>query len=579
LESLELRAMLDGTPMLPDLIPLADEAQGYMYDWSVSAVGGGRTRLFLTTATANTGLGPLELYGATANPDGTQDVMQRVFQSDGTHVDTLAGEFVYHPEHDHIHFEGYAEYNLRAMTEDQGVGDIVATGGKTSFCLIDLDDYDLDLPGAPSNSRYNSCGNRQGLSVGWEDIYHSSLPDQWIDVTDVAEGDYWLEVVVDPDNHIQELDDTNNVVRIPIELRAPEPLEADAYEPNNTANTASVLGAGSQQIEQLSIHEPDDDDWFAWEASEAGEVTITTHFRHSDGDVDLFVYDAARRLLDSSEGVENMEQVTLDLDANEKILIKVIGYSDATNPRYSLSIDAGEELILPDDFEPNDSLAEPAHLEPVSQTLTDLTFHSAMDEDYFRWTAPGPGTLRVTATIGAGGGELDLRMYNLLQQEVGHAMAGENAAVITLDQTPAGTLLYFSLTGAHGHAVPAYSLQINFVPRLPGDADGDGAVDLEDLNLVRNNFGATGENVPGDANFDGVVDLEDLNAVRNHFGDGQPGGAPTSTVRVSTANLNPARAASTLDVLSRIALSPSRPRRVLPGAMGVGGEPARYGLE
>jgi len=50
---------------------------------------------------------------------------------------------------------------------------------------------------------------------------------------------------------------------------------------------------------------------------------------------------------------------------------------------------------------------------------------------------------------------------------------------------------------------------------VPGDTNGDGVVDLADLNNVRNHFGGTGL---GDTNADGIVDLEDLNAVRNHFG-------------------------------------------------------------
>ncbi len=57
----------------------------------------------------------------------------------------------------------------------------------------------------------------------------------------------------------------------------------------------------------------------------------------------------------------------------------------------------------------------------------------------------------------------------------------------------------------------------------PGDTNGDGLVDLDDLNAVRNNFGVTGTpgSTPGDAfPFDGVVDLDDLNGVRNNFGAG-----------------------------------------------------------
>jgi hypothetical protein len=56
---------------------------------------------------------------------------------------------------------------------------------------------------------------------------------------------------------------------------------------------------------------------------------------------------------------------------------------------------------------------------------------------------------------------------------------------------------------------------------LNGDTNGDGKVDLEDLNAVRNNFGNSGQagSTPGDAYpFNGIVDLEDLNAVRNNFG-------------------------------------------------------------
>jgi hypothetical protein len=72
---------------------------------------------------------------------------------------------------------------------------------------------------------------------------------------------------------------------------------------------------------------------------------------------------------------------------------------------------------------------------------------------------------------------------------------------------------------------PTLELDVTLLPEsTPGDTNGDGAVDLEDLNNVRNHFGETGDNVIGDANANGVVDLEDLNAVRNNFGAG-PGAA------------------------------------------------------
>ena len=56
-----------------------------------------------------------------------------------------------------------------------------------------------------------------------------------------------------------------------------------------------------------------------------------------------------------------------------------------------------------------------------------------------------------------------------------------------------------------------------------GDTDGDGDVDLDDLNNVRNNFGGEGS---GDTDGDNDVDLDDLNNVRNNFGAGPANAVP-----------------------------------------------------
>lgn len=57
---------------------------------------------------------------------------------------------------------------------------------------------------------------------------------------------------------------------------------------------------------------------------------------------------------------------------------------------------------------------------------------------------------------------------------------------------------------------------VAFAPSCPGDVNGDGSVDLADLNLVLANFGSATNN--GDANGDGQVDLADLNLVLANFG-------------------------------------------------------------
>lgn len=62
--------------------------------------------------------------------------------------------------------------------------------------------------------------------------------------------------------------------------------------------------------------------------------------------------------------------------------------------------------------------------------------------------------------------------------------------------------------------------------RIPGDMDFNGYVDLDDLNVVRDWFGAEGEGLAGDMDRNGYVDLVDLNIVRDWFGAAVPLVAP-----------------------------------------------------
>ncbi|HUO08008.1 MAG TPA: glycosyl hydrolase family 28 protein [Phycisphaerae bacterium] len=76
-----------------------------------------------------------------------------------------------------------------------------------------------------------------------------------------------------------------------------------------------------------------------------------------------------------------------------------------------------------------------------------------------------------------------------------------------------------------------------------GDANGDGTVDLTDLSIVLNNFGAT-TSARSRGNFDGAatINLTDLSAVLNHFGTayvngGLAPGAPTAAGAMSAISV------------------------------------------
>ncbi|MBL8951968.1 MAG: proprotein convertase P-domain-containing protein [Myxococcaceae bacterium] len=135
--------------------------------------------------------------------------------SGGRHVCTVTGNpelgrgFEYNSAHRHIHFRSFAQYRLLTPT-----GAIAAQGHKQSFCLMDM----LDVtPG--SCSRKFGCGN-QGISAGCADLYSAFLPCGFVDVTGVPGGDYQLEVVMDPEDIINESNEVNN--RVLVNVRVPE---------------------------------------------------------------------------------------------------------------------------------------------------------------------------------------------------------------------------------------------------------------------------------------------------------------------------------------------------------------------
>jgi len=169
------------------------------------------TALRFATISSNTGEGPFELRVGDPRPGGdglVYDAFQRIYNTNGGFRDVLVGTLSYHSGHNHIHFDGYADYILKPLSSP-GASD--RTSAKTSFCIMDTTKVDPRLPGAPKKPVYSTCSpDVQGMSIGWGDRYGPTLIGQSIDLTNLQDGLFELTIKIDPQNRLVEISDADN---------------------------------------------------------------------------------------------------------------------------------------------------------------------------------------------------------------------------------------------------------------------------------------------------------------------------------------------------------------------------------
>ncbi len=173
----------------------------------------------------NGGDGPLVVEGFRQPGEPLMDAYQ-YFYEDGVNVGrSLVGTLEYDPQpgHRHWHFTDFAEYRL--LDTD---GEEVARSGKEAFCLANTHAIDMTLTNAnwspDGRDLGTSCGFfgalwiREILDVGWGDTYVQGLPGQWIEIDDVPNGQYVLEVATNQEGRLEELRSDNNAAHVSLLL-------------------------------------------------------------------------------------------------------------------------------------------------------------------------------------------------------------------------------------------------------------------------------------------------------------------------------------------------------------------------
>jgi len=190
--------------VLPDLSPLPPR------DLRIATVDGRKVIRF-TAKFWNQGGGPLELVT-------NGETVQHILRTDGTERRRVVGDFVWHAAHFHYHYSDFADYVIEPARLPPGVT-VQTVTQKTTFCMRDNEQVSTEPPNSAPNAVFTMCNQyRQGVSVGWADVYRYTLPDQFIDVNDLTPGTYRLSFDIDPRGHFVEGNTENNRSSAIIEL-------------------------------------------------------------------------------------------------------------------------------------------------------------------------------------------------------------------------------------------------------------------------------------------------------------------------------------------------------------------------
>ena len=204
---------------LPDLVPLPIKSL-------VLKKLNGRTIIKFTASFWNQGKRHFELATSPQteirNGETYQTVHQPIARKDGSYRNKVVGNFAWHVLHEHYHYSDFADYVLSFIKPALGTSVSNAPQTirqKTTFCVRDNEPLSLTIPGAPKKAAFPTCGtDKQGISIGWVDVYKNTLPDQYIDVHDMPAGIYSLSFFLDPNQRFAEEHKDNNISTIFVNL-------------------------------------------------------------------------------------------------------------------------------------------------------------------------------------------------------------------------------------------------------------------------------------------------------------------------------------------------------------------------
>lgn len=350
-------------------------------------------------------------------------------------------------------------------------------GTEADFVRINFYNIDGDLNLSLKNALGQVIATSESTFEDFEQITLSGIPAGTYFVT--VEGAAAVGGVANLGNY-------NLEIHAP-SLDGPGP---DSYELNDSVASRADLHIVEDQlvIPGLTIHKDADgtpnDDYFRFELSQRGTGSdfVQIDFLGSVGDLDLELLDASGAVIDTSNGVSDIERVSLNNRAAGTYFVRIFGYDQVNDAdgvdvgEYTLSIH-GPTLGGPaaDALEANDNPGNPSQLGVVEgeALYSNLSIHRSGDghqnPDYYRFelsqNANADNFVKIDFTHAIG--DLDMELLD----NDGHVLPGYSSGGITdseyisLSGLRAGS--YYIHVYGYSDAVGEYQMTING-PQLSG---------------------------------------------------------------------------------------------------------------
>jgi len=185
---------------------------------------------------------------------------------------------------------------------------------------------------------------------------------------------------------------------------------ADAMEPNDTSGAAPTVGPpGMPDLTAC----PTDADWFAIDLASGDELDLRAVFTDLQGDIDIWLYDAALTELASSTGVVDNEQILYTATATATYYVEVDLVVDAGptpgNSYFLMALGPAAGFCPPDGYEPNETQGEATM---IGAGQLDPMFLCTGDVDWYGFLAFAGETIDIDLLFGDDEGDIDIALYD-----------------------------------------------------------------------------------------------------------------------------------------------------------------------